>query len=687
MKTQKRIAKLMVALLAVGAFLPMNTAQVEAADLQKQSYTFGESNSQTQYQGVELPAGAVVQSVTTNTGNVSYSQGGNFLNLTLTGGTSTGSSYNPYKYSQYKTDSRTSSSPSFDYSLPYNSGGYSGSLYQNGSYYVSSGSLQYADTKWVTNQTSNYYSDYEGYSGYLSSYVYSGALTPTQTKQITKYWATNDSDTYKSGYCDTRMGDDWQRCQPKPNNPSQLLYSDAQGYSGWIQYDSYKYWQTEPPYSSGNGHKRFDWTRTWYYSGTISKPGSDTRVYRYQGNVSRPYSDTRRYTQNYAGTVYQGGTDYTYGYTVTVNYTLDFEAPTGTITQTPTEWTNGNVTLNLSNIQDTGGAGYQSVTLPNGTTSTSTSVSYVATTNGTYSFILRDKIGNTRTLTHTVTNIDRTLPTASISQTPTDWTNGNVTLNLTDVKDNESGIKQIKKPDGTIQPASASSSHTVTANGTYSFEVEDVAGNKTVKSITVSNIDRLAPTANLSASPTALTKGNVTLSLSTIRDTGAAGVKEVLLPDGTKVLGSANLTFLAEENGEYSFVIYDNAGNTTTKTITVSNIDREAPTGDMTYTPEDWTNKSVVINLRNIEDVGTAGYQSTRLPNGTVSTATAVTFTVNGNGDYPFLLTDRVGNQRTLVAEVRNIDHGLPIITLTEKNRTDSSVKVNVKIQDTGDLK
>ncbi|GAE93078.1 hypothetical protein JCM21714_2115 [Gracilibacillus boraciitolerans JCM 21714] len=59
----------------------------------------------------------------------------------------------------------------------YNAGGYSGSL----SSYIYSGSYTPSDTIWISGQTTSYYNA-SGYSGSLSSYVYSGSYTPSESK-------------------------------------------------------------------------------------------------------------------------------------------------------------------------------------------------------------------------------------------------------------------------------------------------------------------------------------------------------------------------------------------------------------------------------------------------------------------------------------------------------------------------
>jgi uncharacterized protein YpmS len=534
-----------------------------------------------------------------------------------------------------------------------------------------------ADSTYVSGQTSSYYNS-GGYSGSLSSYIDSYTKSPSQSQTISGHVGQS-----ASGICDTRYGPDWMHCNPKEANPSKVYYS-SDGYSGNLSFSNYQYWQS-PNYSSGNGHLRFDWSRTWYYGGTVTKPGVDTPNFLYAGTVYRQYSDNRQYTQNYSGTVYSGGNTPTYAYTVTLQYVTDFTAPTGNLAQTPTGATNGNVTLNLTSITDTGGAGYYRTKLPNGTFVATTSASQVVTANGTYSFVIYDNAGNSTTKTITVSNIDKSAPTGTLVQTPTGATNDDVTLNLTAVADTGgSGLNNIKLPNGTLVTGT-SASQVVTANGTYSFVIYDNAGNSTTKTIVVSNIDKTAPTGTLTQTPIAPTNGNVTLNLTSIADTGGSGFYGIRLPNG-QLVTTPGASQTVTVNGSYSFTIYDNAGNSTIKTIWVTNIDRIPPTATLTQTPTDWTNGNVTLNLANITDSG-FGVKNIQLPDGSLVNAQNLSYLVTTNGTYNFVITDNAGNSTTKSITVSNIDKTVPTGTLaqTPTSATNGDVTLNLTaIADTG---
>lgn len=373
--------------------------------------------------------------------------------------------------------------------------------------------------------------------------------------------------------------------------------------------------------------------------------------------------------------------------TRTVNVSnIDKTDPTANLTQNPTGWTNGNVTLTLSSISDTGGSGFKSVKLPDGAIQTSSSnKTYVVSSNGTYSFEIEDNAGNKTVKPLTVSNIDKTAPTANNPvQNPTGWTNGNVTISISGAADTGgSGLKQIELPNGTIV-SGTSASQVVTGNGSYTFKVRDNAGNETVKTIVVNNIDKTAPTGTIAQTPTSWTNGNVTLNLTGVADTGGSGLKHIERPNGTTVTGtSASQT--VSSNGTYTFEIHDNAGNVTVRSITVTNIDKTAPTGNLTQTPTTWTNGNVTLNLTGVADGGGSGLKNITLPNGTTVTGTTATYVVTTNGTYTFEIRDNAGNVTTKTISVINIDKVLPTasISQTPTSWTNGVVKVTLSsIQD-----
>lgn len=417
--------------------------------------------------------------------------------------------------------------------------------------------------------------------------------------------------------------------------------------------------------------------------------GSGLKSVKLPNNVTETTFTNKTYTVSSNGTYSfviedNGGNKTTK--TITVS-NIDKSSPTATLTQSPTGWTSGHVTLTLSAISDTGGSGMKSVKLPNGQTETTfTNKSYTVSANGTYTFTLEDHAGNVSTRTVNVSNIDKTDPTANLTQNPTGWTNGNVTLTLSSIADaGGSGFKSVKLPDGTIQTTSSNKAYTVSSNGTYAFEIEDNAGNKTVKSLTVSNIDKTAPTFNNPVqTPSGWTNGNVTVSISGASDAGGSGLKQIELPNGTVVTGtSASQTVTA--NGSYSFKVRDNAGNETVKTIVVNNIDKSSPNGTVSQTPTTWTNGNVTLNLTSVSDAGGSGLKHIKRPDGTIVTGTSTSQSVSTNGTYTFEIHDNAGNVTVRSITITNIDKTAPTANLSQTPTTWTNGNVTLNLTGAAD--
>jgi hypothetical protein len=134
------------------------------------------------------------------------------------------------------------------------------------------------------------------------------------------------------------------------------------------------------------------------------------------------------------------------------------------------------------------------------------------------------------------------------------------------------GIKSIKLPNGqTINKSQAT--YTVSANGSYTFVVEDVTGLKTTKTLKITNIDKELPKITLIPSTTSPTKNAVTIA---VNGTDNVKVKRIKLPNGTYVNG-ATAVYPAAGNGTYSFSVEDSAGNVASKSIKVTNIYNKIP--------------------------------------------------------------------------------------------------------------
>ena len=529
----------------------------------------------------------------------------------------------------------------------------------------------------------------------------------------------------------------------------------------------------------GDGHsgvqtKQYAWSTgtstptTWntYTSGTLTQPGTGTYYLHYR-------------------VVDQAGNEKT-GYVGPYRY--ENTTPTATQSQSPANgtWTNGSVTLTLSNISDSGGSGYKNTKLPDGSYVTSTSASYTATTNGTYTFVITDQAGNATTITFVVSNIDKSSPKVqfnpngnetyakshstsvivsdeggsgmkeqkwawSTSRTtePSDWNNLNNGVSITTlgntgtyylwvkvsdqagnsvtsvsnafkvdtteptfratpsdgiwkntpyevtptIGDSHSGVdsSQVAWSTSTTAPSVWSNYTGGTLKqpgiGTYylHYKITDKAGNIKQGYTGPYRYENEAPKGTLVQTPTDWTNKEVTLNVKDVTDSGGSGVKSIRLPNGNVVNGTS-ASQVVSENGTYTFLLTDHAGNETTLTAIVNNIDKMTPNAKSNQYPIGWTNGDVTLSLTDIEDIGNSGYYRTLLPDGTYSTAQTVTYKVNSNGEYRFIIYDRAGNQLTKSFQVSNIDKVKPQGTLTysDTNPINHDVTITLKATDEG---
>jgi hypothetical protein len=86
------------------------------------------------------------------------------------------------------------------------------------------------------------------------------------------------------------------------------------------------------------------------------------------------------------------------------------------------------------------------------------------------------------------------------------------------------------------------------------------------------------------------------------------------------------------ENGSFTFTYHDDYGNQGSETVTVSWIDKIAPTCDVLYNPNTNTNGNVVASLTNCNETVIL----TNNPN--------TNYTFTGNGSFTFQFRDPAGN-------------------------------------------
>ncbi|BCJ94715.1 hypothetical protein acsn021_22840 [Anaerocolumna cellulosilytica] len=284
-------------------------------------------------------------------------------------------------------------------------------------------------------------------------------------------------------------------------------------------------------------------------------------------------------------------------------------------------------------------------------------------------------------------------------------------MNATDA----SGIKTVKwatgnrkvsyfKSNGTnLTLSKNNASVTIAKNGTYTFYAIDKAGNEAIKKLTISTIDIIAPSLNVTKSTEDLTKGNVVLNF-TVSDEGL-GIKSLRYLIGSKTendfknagkvikltrtsteteeaknifLYSGRLT--VKTNNTFTFLVIDSAGNTYLTTTNVENIDKTAPTLTYTLNTSKPTNQPVTVTITGTDNgsgIAKAQYltgSKTITDFGDTSDSAPIDLKLDANGKSSFktdtnntftvLLTDNAGNETLQMIDVTNIDTKNPTISL-----------------------
>ena len=177
----------------------------------------------------------------------------------------------------------------------------------------------------------------------------------------------------------------------------------------------------------------------------------------------------------------------------------------------------------------------------------------------------------------------------TLTASPNAPTNGNVTVTATVYDPGGGAVTKWAYGD---QPAdyfqnsgtTFNGSFQATRNGDYTVYGQDPAGNETVETLRISNIFRDEPLIQLTAQPTAPTKGDVTVTASVYAASGIDLVKydfgqrdSSYFSGNGKVWADLSDPVTVPDNGWLSVYVKDKAGNEKVEQIEIKNIERDPP--------------------------------------------------------------------------------------------------------------
>ena len=191
----------------------------------------------------------------------------------------------------------------------------------------------------------------------------------------------------------------------------------------------------------------------------------------------------------------------------------------------------------------------------------------------TFKIIASDKWGYSSETTVTVSGIDNkkpAKPTVSLSNGE-GWHKDNVTVTISGSSADSGVVYYQYRINGGVWQTGGTV--VISPEGIHTVEAKAVSGvglESDIESITV-KIDKTAPTAIYSLSPEGWTTGEVIITL-TSSDVGGSWLASVLLPDGRMVYDLSKIQYVAQQNGDFHFTVFDAAGNSAVVSVPVSNI-------------------------------------------------------------------------------------------------------------------
>lgn len=344
----------------------------------------------------------------------------------------------------------------------------------------------------------------------------------------------------------------------------------------------------------------------------------------------------------------------------------DRSPPNVKITVSPAGWTSGYVTLTAS-VSDIK-SGVKSLEYSLDQRDWHSGNSITVTNNSVVYFRSYDNVGNGVIYPYTVSTIDKTRPSLSVSASTTGWTSGNVTLTAS-AGDGQSGLSRYEYSVDNVHWYSGNR-YTASSNTTVYFRVFDRVGNYSKKSITVNNIDKTPPSVSVSASRSDWTRSFVVLTPRS--NENQSGIKYYQYSLDEVNWHTAN-TYTASESRIVYFRAIDNVGNVSSSvSYNVKNIDKSIPKLNITSSPSEWTNQDVTVKSGAV-DSSVYPVSDIRFTQYSFDKSTWIVgseYVFKENGTIYFKTRDNAGNTNTHFSNpqpftVTNIDKTKPILSLT----------------------
>lgn len=291
------------------------------------------------------------------------------------------------------------------------------------------------------------------------------------------------------------------------------------------------------------------------------------------------------------------------------------------------------------------------------------SYTFTATANGSYTFTAVDKDGNQATANAYVEKIIGNIAPAIRAGQP-QVSSGTATAAITADPNGGAAITSVTGSEGCTVAPQGDGSYllTTSANGTYTVTATNELGKTAQTTVTVSGIDSTPPAIGEPTVSYSKDRKTATVSLS-VTDEG--GVASVTFAGIEMSASGGSYQALVSQNGSYTVVAVDQAGNQQSTTVQVSGIDLTPPSIQVMSANDTWQKSQTVTFSVTDENSGVSTVQVTKDGAPVAYTeSSGYQFIASANGTYVIAATDKAGNQSTQSVTITMVDATAPAAPL-----------------------
>lgn len=291
------------------------------------------------------------------------------------------------------------------------------------------------------------------------------------------------------------------------------------------------------------------------------------------------------------------------------------------------------------------------------------SYTFTATANGSYTFTAVDKDGNQATANAYVEKIIGNIAPAIRAGQP-QVSAGTATAAITADPNGGAAITSVTGSEGCTVAPQGDGSYllTTSANGTYTVTATNALGKTAQTTVTVSGIDSTPPVIGEPTVSYSEDRKTATVSLS-VTDEG--GVASVTFAGIEMSASGGSYQASVSQNGSYTVVAVDQAGNQQSATVQVSGIDLTPPSIQVMSANNTWQKSQTVTFSVTDENSGVSAVQVTKDGAPVAYTeSSGYQFVAAANGTYVIAATDKAGNQSTQSVTITMVDATAPAAPL-----------------------